>query len=123
MGAFEALADPVRRRMAELLADGEQPAGRLGQSVQGEFGISQPGTSQHLRVLRDHGVVLVRSEGVRRIYALNPIALAEIDQWLDRFRRSWEQPLDALATELARGQREQRQKGGGRRPAAESRTA
>jgi DNA-binding transcriptional ArsR family regulator len=121
VGVFEALADPVRRRIAELLADGEQPAGRLGEAVQREFGISQPGASQHLRVLRDHGVVLVRAEGVRRIYALDPRALAEIDHWLDRFRRSWEQQLDALATELARGQRAQRQ-GRGRR-AAKKRSA
>jgi DNA-binding transcriptional ArsR family regulator len=122
MGAFEALADPVRRRIAELLADGEQSAGGLGETVQREFGISQPGASQHLRVLRDHDVVLVRSEGVRRIYALNPDALAEIDQWLDRFRRSWEQPLDALTTELARGRREQLQDRG-RRRTAKSRSA
>lgn len=122
MGAFEALADPVRRRIAELLADGEQPAGRLGEIVQREFGISQPGASQHLRVLRDHGVVVVRSEGARRFYALDPRALAEIEAWLDRFRRTWEQPLDALATELARGRRERRQSRG-RRSAAQSRTA
>ena len=121
MGVFEALADPIRRRIAELLADGEQPAGQLGEAVQREFGISQPGVSQHLRVLRDQGVVLVRAEGVRRIYALDPRALAKIDQWLDRFRDSWEQPLDALATELARGQRAQRQGRGGR--AAKRRSA
>jgi DNA-binding transcriptional ArsR family regulator len=121
MGAFEALADPIRRRIAELLANGEQPAGGLGEVVQREFGISQPGASQHLRVLRDHGVVLVRSEGVRRIYAVNPKALAEIDDWLDRFRSTWEQPLDALATELARGQREQRQ--GRRRRSVKKRSA
>lgn len=121
MGVFEALADPVRRRIVELLAGGEQPAGRLGETVQREFGISQPGVSQHLRVLRDHGVVLVRAEGVRRIYALDPRALAEIDQWLDGFRHSWKQPLDALATELARGQRAQRQGREGR--AAKKRSA
>ena len=108
MGAFEALADPVRRRIVELLAEGEQPAGALGQTVQQEFGISQPGASQHLRVLRDHGVVQVRAEGARRIYALDASALAQLDRWLDQFRRAWDQPLDALETELARGQREQR---------------
>jgi len=122
MGAFEALADPIRRRIAELLADGELAAGGLGQVVQREFGISQPGASQHLRVLRDNEVVLVRSEGARRIYALNPKALAEIDQWLDQFRRTWEQPLDALETELARGRRQGRRTQGGR-PAAGSRSA
>lgn len=111
MGAFEALADPVRRRMVELLAGGEQPAGALGRAVQQEFGISQPGASQHLRVLRDHGVVRVRAEGARRIYALNAGGLTELDRWLDQFRRTWDQPLDALETELARGQRERRRAG------------
>ncbi|HKH54928.1 MAG TPA: metalloregulator ArsR/SmtB family transcription factor [Propionibacteriaceae bacterium] len=111
MGAFEALADPVRRRMVELLAGGEQPAGTLGRAVQHEFGISQPGASQHLRVLRDHGVVQVRAEGARRIYALNAGGLTELDRWLDQFRRTWDQPLDALETELARGQRERRRAG------------
>jgi DNA-binding transcriptional ArsR family regulator len=111
MGAFEALADPVRRRMVELLARGEQPAGALGRAVQQEFGISQPGASQHLRVLRDHGVVHVRAEGARRIYALNAGGLTELDRWLDQFRRTWDQPLDALETELARGQRERRRGG------------
>ena len=114
MGAFEALADPVRRRMVELLAEGEQPAGALGLAVQQEFGISQPGASQHLRVLRDHGVVQVRAEGARRIYALNAGGLTELDRWLDQFRRAWDQPLDALETELARGQRERRR--GSRQP-------
>ena len=108
MGAFEALADPVRRRIVELLAEGEQPAGALGQTVQQEFGISQPGASQHLRVLRDHGVVQVRAEGARRIYALDAGALSQLDRWLDQFRGAWDQPLDALETELARGQRERR---------------
>ncbi len=119
MGAFEALADPVRRRMVELLAAGEQPAGVLGQAVQQEFGISQPGASQHLRVLRDHGIVQVRAEAARRIYSLNAGALSELDSWLDQFRRTWDQPLDALETELARGQRERRQ---GRRQIPLSRT-
>jgi DNA-binding transcriptional ArsR family regulator len=108
MGAFEALADPVRRRIVELLAEGEQPAGALGQTVQQEFGISQPGASQHLRVLRDHAVVQVRAEGARRIYALDASALSQLDRWLDQFRGAWDQPLDALETELARGQRERR---------------
>ena len=108
MGVFEALADPVRRRIVELLAEGEQPAGALGQTVQQEFGISQPGASQHLRVLRDHGVVQVRAEGARRIYALDAGALSQLDRWLDQFRGAWDQPLDALETELARGRRERR---------------
>src|SRR4051812_11787361 len=94
--------------MVELLADGEQPAGVLAAAVGAEFGISQPGASQHLRVLRRHGLVGVRAEGARRLYAVDLDALAEIARWLDAFRRSWQPPMDALATELARGRRQRR---------------
>ena len=108
MGAFEALADPVRRRIVELLAEGEQP--RWGAGSDGAAGIRHftAGASQHLRVLRDHAVVQVRAEGARRIYALDASALSQLDRWLDQFRGAWDQPLDALETELARGQRERR---------------
>ena len=74
-------------------------------AIQEEFGISQPAVSQHLRVLRDSGFASVRTEGARRFYAVEPAALREVDAWLDRFRRFWEQRLDALETELARGRR------------------
>jgi DNA-binding transcriptional ArsR family regulator len=103
--AFDVLGDPVRRRLLELLADGEQPAGTVGARVQEEFGISQPAVSQHLRVLRDNGFVTVRPEGTRRLYAVRADALRDVDAWVDRFRRFWTPPLDALATELARGKR------------------
>ena len=105
MHAFEVLGDPVRRRMVELLAWGELPAGEVGATVQREFGISQPAVSQHLRVLRESGFATVRPAGTRRLYALKPEPLADVDAWLDRFRRFWEPPLDALATELRRGRR------------------
>ena len=105
MHAFEVLGDPVRRRMVELLAGGELPAGEVGASIQEEFGISQPAVSQHLRVLRESGFATVRPEGARRLYALKPEPLADVDAWLDRFRRFWGPPLDALATELRRGNR------------------
>jgi DNA-binding transcriptional ArsR family regulator len=103
--AFDVLGDPVRRRILELLADGERSAGELGAVVQDEFGISQPAVSQHLRVLRDHGFTSVRSAGTRRLYAVDPTPLREVDQWLDRYRRFWDQRLDALGTELIRGNR------------------
>jgi DNA-binding transcriptional ArsR family regulator len=109
VGTFEALGDPVRRLIVEALADGEQPAGVLVAAARARFGISQPGASQHLRVLRENGVVDVRADGTRRWYAVRPDALAELDAWLDRFRQTWDQPLDALATELARGRRARRQ--------------
>jgi DNA-binding transcriptional ArsR family regulator len=103
--AFDVLGDPVRRRILELLADGERSAGDVTSVVQDEFGISQPAVSQHLRVLREHGFTTVRPEGTRRLYAVAPDALDEVDQWVDAFRRRWTQPLDALATEVARGKR------------------
>jgi DNA-binding transcriptional ArsR family regulator len=107
--AFDVLGDPVRRRILELLADGEQTSGAVCAVVQREFGISQPAVSQHLRVLRDAGFATVRPEGTRRLYAVSPAPLREVDAWLDRFRRYWTPHLDALATELARGRREARQ--------------
>jgi DNA-binding transcriptional ArsR family regulator len=109
--AFDVLGDPVRRRILELLADGEQPAGAIGAVIQREFGISQPAVSQHLRVLRDSGFATVRADGTRRLYAVDSAPLEEVDVWLEQFRRFWSQRLDALATELARGKRRRRQEG------------
>lgn len=108
MHAFEILADPVRRRIVELLAGGELASGQIVAVIAAEFGISQPAVSQHLRVLRDNGFASVRAEGTRRLYSVETLALRNIDAWLDRFRRLWDQPLDALATEIARGKRARR---------------
>ena len=105
MHAFDVLGDPVRRRILELLADGEQAAGAVGAVVQAEFGISQPAVSQHLRVLREHGFATVRVAGARRLYAVDPTPLRDVDVWLERYRRFWDQRLDALGTEIARGRR------------------
>ncbi|MCZ4496335.1 MAG: putative transcriptional regulator, ArsR family [Thermoleophilia bacterium] len=109
MHAFDILGDPVRRRLLELLADGEQAAGDLGSVVQQEFGISQPAVSRHLRVLREGGLATVRVDGTRRHYALEPAPLREVDAWLAPYRHFWEQRLDALGTELARGAHARRQ--------------
>jgi len=106
--AFDVLGDPVRRRILELLADGERSAGEVTAVVRAEFPISQPAVSLHLRVLRENGFATVRAEGARRLYSVDPAPLQRIDVWLERYRRFWAQPLDALATELARGQRERR---------------
>ena len=106
--AFDVLGDPVRRRILELLAEGELSSGAITAVVQAEWGISQPAVSQHLRVLRDSGFATVRPEGARRLYAVDSAPLHEVDVWLDQFRRFWEQRLDSLATELARGKRERR---------------
>ncbi|MFF3444360.1 ArsR/SmtB family transcription factor [Streptosporangium sp. NPDC002721] len=108
MHALDVLGDPVRRRILELLADGERAAGEISAVVQEEFGISQPGVSQHLRVLRDNGFATVRAQGTRRLYAVDPAPLLEVDRWLDRYRHFWNQRLDALGTEIARGRRERR---------------
>ena len=108
MHAFDVLGDPVRRRILELLAAGELTSGDLTTAVRAEFGISQPAVSQHLRVLREHGFASVRPEGARRLYAVRPEPFEEVDAWLDAFRRFWTPPLDALATELARGRRKDR---------------
>jgi DNA-binding transcriptional ArsR family regulator len=111
MHAFDVLGDPVRRRILELLADGERTAGSLSDVVREEFGISQPAVSQHLRVLREAGFATVRPEGARRLYAVGSEPLRDVDAWLGRFRRFWEPHLDALDTELARGRRERRLRG------------
>ncbi|MGM1059389.1 ArsR/SmtB family transcription factor [Saccharothrix sp. Mg75] len=108
MHAFDVLGDPVRRRILELLADGERTSGAVTEVVRREFGISQPAVSQHLRVLRENGFASVRAEGTRRLYAVDGQGLREVDEWLDGFRRFWSGHLDALATELARGKRERR---------------
>jgi DNA-binding transcriptional ArsR family regulator len=106
--AFDVLGDPVRRRILELLADGELTAGAVGASVQAEFDISQPAVSQHLKVLRDNGFTSVRPDGQRRLYAVNGQALRDVDDWLAGFRRFWTPHLDALTTEVARGKRQRR---------------
>lgn len=108
MHAFDVLGDPVRRRILELLADGEQSSGAVCEVIRAEFGISQPAVSQHLRVLRDNGFATVRAVGTRRLYAVETAGLREVDGWLERFRAFWDNRLDALATELARGRRERR---------------
>lgn len=112
MHALDVLGDPVRRRVLELLAEGELSAGQVGDVIQREFGISQPAVSQHLRVLRESGFATVRPEGARRLYAVDPSPLAAADAWFDPFRRLWQPRLDALGTELARGRRERRKSAG-----------
>lgn len=109
--AFDVLGDPVRRRILELLADGEMTSGAVCAVIQEEFGISQPAVSQHLKVLRETGFATVRPDGRRRLYAVDSAPLREVDVWLDRFRRFWAPHFAALGTELARGRRERRLRG------------
>jgi DNA-binding transcriptional ArsR family regulator len=102
--ALRALADQSRRTILETLADGPATAGELAALLP----IARPGVSRHLRVLREAGLVEVRQQAQQRIYSLRPHPLAEIDQWLGQYRALWEQRLDALHTEIARGRRERR---------------
>ena len=117
VGAFEVLADPVRRRILELLAAGEVASGELASVLRAEFGVSQPAVSQHLKVLRENGFAGVRAEGTRRLYSIDSAPLQEVDAWLTRFRPSF-QSLDALATEVARGRSAHGRSARGRRPRA-----
>lgn len=108
MHAFDILGDPVRRRILELLADGERTSGEVVEVIQAEFGITQAAVSQHLRTLRDSGFAIVRPEGTRRYYRVQPEPLLEVDQWLDAFRGLWEPRLSALETEIERGKRKRK---------------
>ena len=101
---LRALADESRRTMLETLSGGPATAGELAAMLP----IARPGVSRHLRVLLDTGLVDVRQEAQRRVYTLRPEPLAEVDEWLGRYRDRWEQRLDALHTEVARGKRERR---------------
>ena len=112
MHAFDVLGDPVRRRILELLRDGELTSGAVCEVIQREFGITQPAVSQHLKVLRDNGFATVRADGARRLYSVDDTALREADAWLSRFRRYWTPHLAAMATEVARGKRRRRLAGG-----------
>ena len=101
---LKALADGSRRTMLETLAGGPATAGELAALLP----IARPGVSRHLRVLREAGLVEVRQEAQRRVYSLRPQPLTEINDWLSRYLTLWDQRLDALHTEIARGKRERR---------------
>lgn len=105
---MDALGDPVRRRLVELLGTQRRSAGALATAVAEELGLSQPAVSRHLRVLREAGVVDVEQDGTRRMYAVRPEALVEVEAWAARVVGRWQPHLDALATEVARGRRDVR---------------
>jgi DNA-binding transcriptional ArsR family regulator len=93
---FDVVAEPTRRRILDLLRDRDRPVGELVHAL----GISQPGVSKHLRVLRDAGLVRVRQQAQQRWYQLDAAPLAEIDAWLAPYRRFWSDRLDALERHL-----------------------
>jgi DNA-binding transcriptional ArsR family regulator len=101
VNALEALAEPTRRRIVELLAEGDRSAGEIA----AQFETSRPGVSRHLRVLRELGLVRSRGEAQRRVYSLDPAPLQELDEWLRRYRHFWANRLDALETEIRRRRR------------------
>ena len=101
---LRALADESRRTMLDTLTGGPAIVGELAALLP----IARPGVSRHLRVLREAGLVEVRQQAQRRVYSLRPQPLAEVDEWLSRYRALWQRRLDALHTEIARGKRERR---------------
>ncbi len=102
MDVFEAVAEPSRRALLDVLADGERTAGELVATL---ADLTQPSVSRHLKVLREVGLVEVRPDAQRRIYALRADGLVQIDEWLDRYRRYWSDHLDALERHLERKHR------------------
>jgi len=100
MSPFEALAEPNRRRILDVLRDGERPAGDLVDAL----AISQPGVSKHLKLLREAGLVSVRADGQRRLYRLEAAGLSELETWLAPYRRFWADRLSRLDEHLAQEQ-------------------
>jgi DNA-binding transcriptional ArsR family regulator len=100
IATFELLAEPTRRRILDLLRDGERPVGELVERLS----MSQPAVSKHLRVLRDSGLVDVRVDAQRRLYRLRPERLREVDTWIEPYRQLWTDRLDRLDRHLQRMQ-------------------
>jgi DNA-binding transcriptional ArsR family regulator len=98
MDVFTALADPIRRDIVDVLAQGDEDAG----SIASRFAVSRPAISRHLRVLREAGIVEARPDAQRRVYRLRPDALMEVGAWLAKYRRFWPQRLEMLAAALER---------------------
>lgn len=105
MHAFDVLGDPVRRRILELLAEGQRSSGEVVDVIRAEFGISQAAVSQHLKVLRESGFATVEIDGARRIYTLDASPMRQVDDWLGHFRGFWTHKLESLATEVRRGKK------------------
>lgn len=108
MHVFDVLSDPVRRRILELLGEGEMASGEVVEVIGAEFGITQAAVSQHLKVLRESGFARVRPDAQRRLYSVDAQGFQAVEAWVGQFRDFWEPKLDALATEIARGKRERR---------------
>jgi DNA-binding transcriptional ArsR family regulator len=101
---LRAVADDSRRVLLEALIEGPATAGALAARLP----IARPGVSRHLRVLREAGLVEAQRDAQRRVYRLRPEPLAQVDQWLNRYRELWEKRLNALHAEIDRGKNETR---------------
>jgi DNA-binding transcriptional ArsR family regulator len=108
MLVLNALADPTRQRIVEMLAERELSAGAIAD----HFDVSAPAISQHLKILKDAHLVQVRADAQRRIYALDPAGFDELEQWVTRIRRYWRGRLDALEQALREEDRKSRTKSG-----------
>ena len=95
---YKAIADPTRRAILNLLSEADRPVNELAIP----FRMSQPAISQHLKVLREAGLVTVKREGRQRLYHMEPGPLREVYNWLEHFEQYWERKLDALGTYLDR---------------------
>ncbi len=105
MNTFDVLSDPVRRRTLELISQKEHASGEIAEIVEAEFGISQSAVSQHLRILRDTGFAIVRKDGAKRCYEIDPSGFDDINDWLDQLQHFWASKMEALATEIENGKR------------------
>ena len=107
MHVFDVLSDPVRRRILELLGPREMASGEVVEAIGAEFGITQAAVSQHLKVLKEAGLVADRPEGTRRVYYIDPNGLGALRQWLDQF---WDQALASFQAEVERSTQETTEK-------------
>ena len=98
LAVLNVIAEPTRRRILDVVRDGERSVGELVEAV----GMHQPGVSRHLKVLRDAGLVDVRQDAQRRLYRLRPEPLIELDEWLEPYRAEWSNRLDSLERHLER---------------------
>lgn len=103
--AFNAIAEPRRRHILDVLADGEKSVS----DIVAELPVSQPQVSKHLKVLKDVGLVRSRSEGRQRLYRIDPLALKPIHDWVKEYERLWNERLDRLDSYLYRIQREEKE--------------
>lgn len=105
MHAMDVLGDPTRRRIIELLAEGEQVTGDIVEVISDEFGLTQPAVSYQLKILRTNGFAKVRADVQRRLYSLDRASFVEVEDWVRTISDYWENKLNGLSEEVARGKK------------------